>query len=264
MDGLLSLLPGLRRLTLAAYFVCLFVSMGCDLPGKPNPADKPVLESEIVDFDPLFQKNCVGCHGNDGKLGPAPLLNDPLFLTMVPDEELLKVITHGRSGTPMPAFAESAGGTLNEKQVKALASGLKAKWKADVALKLELPPYLAPTKEPAVASTETTERGMKLFARACAECHGTKGQGTPGIGAVHDPVFLGLISDQALRRIIITGRSDLGMPNFAETQGRGGKFQPLTSAEISDLVALLGVWRQEAPLQSSAAPTAPPGEGKQP
>ena len=54
------------------------------------------------------------------------------------------------------------------------------------------------------------------------------------------PAFLALISDQASRRIIITGRPDLGMPNYAETDGRPEDFQPLTSAEIDDLVALLG------------------------
>lgn len=252
-----------ERTPLAALGLLLVASLGCDLPGKPDPANKPVLESQIVDFDPLFERNCIGCHGAEGKLGPAPPLNDPLFLAIVPDEALLKVITQGRPGTPMPAFAESAGGTLNEKQVKSLAAGLKTNWKTSLELKPDTPPYLSPTKEPEVASTETTQRAMKLFARACADCHGTKGQGTPGIGALRDPVFLGLISDQALRRIIITGRADLGMPSFSESQGRGGKHQPLTSAEIEDLVSLLGVWRQEAP-SASPAPTTPAGEEKQP
>ena len=33
------------------------------------------------------------------------------------------------------------------------------------------------------------------------------------------------------------------MPDFAEQDGRRADFQPLTSAEIDDLVALLAVWR---------------------
>ena len=44
----------------------------------------------------LYRRNCAGCHGADGKLGPAPPLNDPIFLAIVADDELLQVITDGR------------------------------------------------------------------------------------------------------------------------------------------------------------------------
>jgi cytochrome c oxidase cbb3-type subunit III len=57
------------------------------------------------------------------------------------------------------------------------------------------------------------------------------------------PAFLALISDQAIRRTIICGRADLGMPNFAEDDGRSSDFQPLTSEEIENLVALIAHWR---------------------
>ncbi len=63
---------------------------------------------------------------------------------------------------------------------------------------------------------------------------------------MNDPDFLALASDQMLRRIIITGRPDLGMPDFAGTDGRSDGFQPLSSTEIDDLVALLGQWRTAA------------------
>ncbi len=64
------------------------------------------------------------------------------------------------------------------------------------------------------------ERGAMVFERACAGCHGPNGtggerNGATG-GAINAPAFLALISDQALRRIIITGRPDLGMPTYAE------------------------------------------------
>jgi cytochrome c oxidase cbb3-type subunit 3/ubiquinol-cytochrome c reductase cytochrome c subunit len=61
---------------------------------------------------------------------------------------------------------------------------------------------------------------------------------------INDRAFLALISDQALRRIIITGRPDLGMPNYAESAGRPKGYKPLTSGEIADVVALLAYWRQ--------------------
>jgi hypothetical protein len=62
-------------------------------------------------------------------------------------------------------------------------------------------------------------------------------------GPINVPAFLALISDQAIRRIIITGRPDLHMPSYAESDGRPADFQPLTSAEIDDLVALIADWR---------------------
>jgi mono/diheme cytochrome c family protein len=88
---------------------------------------------------------------------------------------------------------------------------------------------------------------MEIYQRACAGCHGLNGAGGEGnhsrVGAINAPAFLALISDQALRRIIITGRPDLGMPTYAENRGRPADYRPLNSAEIDDLVALLAEWR---------------------
>ena len=62
------------------------------------------------------------------------------------------------------------------------------------------------------------------------------GQGAEKAGAIHDPDLLSLASDQFLRRLVITGRPDLGMPDFAGASGREPDFQPLSSQEIADLV----------------------------
>lgn len=69
-------------------------------------------------------------------------------------------------------------------------------------------------------------------------------------GAIASPEFLQLISDQALRRIIITGRPDLGMPSHSN-QDRDADFESLSSRDVSDLVALLAEWRRRG--GSSAA-----------
>jgi hypothetical protein len=90
-----------------------------------------------------------------------------------------------------------------------------------------------------------------VFARACAGCHGPQGQGGKNggrqVGAINNPAFLALISDQELRRLAITGRPDLGMPAYDGKEGRPPDFRPLTSAEINDLVALLASWRLGGP-----------------
>jgi len=121
-----------------------------------------------------------------------------------------------------------------------------------VALDTTPPPY-------AVANTKTRNlrptighARWKLSSAPCAECHGTNGAGREQsgseAGAINAPAFLALISDQALRRIIITGRPDLGMPSYAENHGRPKDYRPLSSAEINDLVALLAQLRAEGHL----------------
>jgi mono/diheme cytochrome c family protein len=228
------------------------LAAGCDLPGRPNPADRPVPAEQVTDFGPLYATHCAGCHGADGKLGPAPPLNDPLFLAIVPDEELLRVIAEGRAVTPaqkspMPAFARDRGGPLTTAQVKALAEGVKERWRPTRPEAQSLPPYLAP----AGVNGANKEGGARVFARACAGCHGSHGQGgndgERSVGAISDQAFLALVSDQALRRYVITGRPDLGMPAFDGDTGRPEEFRPLSSAEIDHLVALLASWRRVRP-----------------
>jgi mono/diheme cytochrome c family protein len=210
---------------------------GCNWPGQPK--DKPVPEDQVTDFGKLFARNCAGCHGGEGKLGPAPPLNDALFLAIIPDDELLRVVREGRPGTPMPAFAREKGGPLTAKQVEAVAKGIKPLW-GGTPPKEKPPPYLAPK------GAGDEKRGEKLFALACAACHGEQGKGGEEAGALRDRDFLALISDQALRRVIITGRPDLGMPDYTVTDYRSPDYKPLTSEQVQDIVALLGHWRVSA------------------
>ncbi|HEV7221881.1 MAG TPA: c-type cytochrome [Pirellulales bacterium] len=213
----------------------LLLALGCDLPGRPDPKDRPAPEDQIADFERLFARHCAGCHGAEGRLGPAPPLNDSIFLAIVPDEELVRTIAAGRRGTPMPAFAHRHGGPLSDEQVQALAGGLKLRWKTKGSPH-DAPPYRASGDEAGDA-----DRGRSVFARACAECHGERGTGGDMAGAIDAPEFLQLISDQALRRIIITGRPDLGMPSHSHRDD-DADFEPLSSGDVSDLVALLGEW----------------------
>ncbi len=225
---------------------------GCDLPGRPRPADRYVPPREERTFGVLFQKNCAGCHGADGKLGPAPPLNNKLFLALVPDTELAHVIASGRAGTLMPAFAEAEGGSLAAEQVKVLAEGLKPRWGPVEPAPSGAPPYLLAQTEPGLARSGDRERGVKVFGRACASCHGGRGQGGrhggaadgESVGAINDPDFLALMSDQALRRHIIVGRPDLGMPDYDDRAGRPDRFQPLSAQDVTDVTALLAYWRQ--------------------
>ena len=146
----------------------------------------------------------------------------------------------------MPAFARDRGGPLTGEQVQVLAEGMKKRWGPAASGKAP-PQYLSP----AGTKSGNRDEGARVFARACAGCHGGQGQGGEHggrpVGAINKPAFLALISDKALRRTTITGRPDLGMPAYDGTAGRPADFRPLTSAHIDDLVALLASWRQGGP-----------------
>ena len=229
--------------------VLLALAAGCDLPGQPRRDENATPADQ--DFGKLYCTHCAGCHGAEGKLGPAPPLNDPIFLAIIPDEELETVIMAGRQvspaqKSPMPAYVRERGGPLTTAQVELLAKGIREQWGSTQPATKSLPPYHAPARPGGPKKDE----GARVFGRACAGCHGSQGQGgTDGdkqVGAINQPAFLALISDQALRRYIITGRPDLGMPAFDGTDGRPEDFRPLSSEEIDDLVALLASWRRGA------------------
>jgi cytochrome c oxidase cbb3-type subunit III len=254
-----------RRSLLAVSFLCVpLIAAGCDfnLPGKPNPKNRPVPAEDVLTFATLYNTNCAGCHGPDGKQGPAPPLNDPLFRAIVPLDDLKKVLDLGRPGTSMAPFAHDNGGPLTPAQIQVLIHGVKGlRYRIEPKISTAwqpqeiAPPWgavePAPTSIPPYALGKgggSEQRGAKLFAQACASCHGDNGKGIVRDdqirNKINDQTFLALISDQALRRIIITGRPDLKMPNYSQKNGRSPDFQPLTSAEIDDLVALLSSGRK--------------------
>jgi mono/diheme cytochrome c family protein len=242
-----SIPPGWLGCLLA---ICLFIS-GCsdDFPGKPRAADAFVMPRNITDFKQLYSTRCAGCHGADGTLGPGPPLADPMFVALVGDDELHDVIANGRHGTLMPAWLDHSGGALTQQQVDILASGIKhGELVQNQSPKSDKSQNVYPSAPPLVPSTSEKEHdaaaGKKIFATACAGCHGDNGSGGDS-GDVNNPAFLALVSNQILRRYIITGRSDLGMPNFAETTNRPPDFKPLTADDVGNLVALFSQWRSK-------------------
>ncbi|HEY2840169.1 MAG TPA: cytochrome c [Pirellulales bacterium] len=252
-----------RVQTIAAVGVSLFCVLAIAGCGRPTVADEPVPPLLVKKFDELFAKNCSGCHGAAGNFGPAPPLNDPLFLEIMPEAEFTRTVREGRKGTLMPAFARAAGGTLTDEQVSIISQGIRKEW----AKAVDIPPaatpdYLPPAGANNPPSQSNVEAGEKVFVQTCAGCHGKGGVGGKMAGPLRNAAFLSLISDQALRRIVITGRPDLGMPNFVALGKTLPGGQPLTNEQIADVVALLASWRtpdtQTRTTKTAASQTARP------
>jgi cytochrome c oxidase cbb3-type subunit 3/ubiquinol-cytochrome c reductase cytochrome c subunit len=286
------------------------LAAGCNWPGRPDRADQPVPDNQVVNFESLYRQHCAGCHGADGKVGPAPPLNDPLFRAGMPEMDLEMVIAAGRAGTPMPAFARKKGGPLTEVQIQVLLCELKGirykvvregewesvnitierdvvvpvlaastvgwiasplgqgplpaasamfpgrttfkgitpKWGAPGAYPKNAPPLQDDEDPPPRTKADFKRIRETVFAEACAGCHGDRGQGFEKGGqrkrAINDPAFLALVSDQALRRYVITGRPDLGMPSYAGARDWNPEFSPLDSQKVTELVALLAEWKR--------------------
>src|SRR5262245_5593508 len=94
----------LATLPASVVAMVIFCIAGCDLPGRPNPGDRPVPANEVLNFSALYGQSCAGCHGANGTLGPAPPLNDALFRSIIAESELKDVVAKGRHETLMPAF----------------------------------------------------------------------------------------------------------------------------------------------------------------
>jgi mono/diheme cytochrome c family protein len=226
------------RLLLAFFEILLvLILVGCaGLPGRPGPGPEVVRPDEVLDFNTLYSENCSGCHGTEGKGGAAVSIGDPVYQALVDDAALHRIITNGLPGTLMPAWGQSAGGTLTEQQIDALVHGMRAHWANPGGLGGDVPPPYTPSVPGDAA------HGVDVYQMFCAMCHGPGGRGGPVAGSIVDGSFLGLVTDQELRTMIIVGVPGTAMPNWWSHAPR-----PMSSQEVSDVAAWLVAQRPQFP-----------------
>jgi cytochrome c oxidase cbb3-type subunit 3 len=211
---------------------------GCSTsPGKPAAGSETIAPNDVLDFGTLYAQNCAGCHGAEGRGGAAIALGDPVYLAIVDDAAIRKVVATGVRGTSMAAFAQSAGGMLTDKQIDVIASGIRTSWSRRGILEAANPPSYA------AKSAGDTVRGEAAYKTYCESCHGPGGHGGPKGSAITDDSFLALVSDQGLRTVVITGRPELGAPDW-----RGNApGKPMSDQEVTDVVAWLASRRVQNP-----------------
>ena len=220
----------------------------CGTPhGQPRGNAETLAPSEVSDFSALFSANCAGCHGENGRGGAAIALADPVYLAIADDHTIHNIIANGVRGTAMPAFAENAGGMLTNQQIDVIAQQIRARWSKPGILDGANPP------EYGAKSAGDLQRGQAAYRVYCETCHGTDGRGGPKGSAITNDSFLALISDQGLRTVIITGRPELGAPDW-----RGNvRGKPMSDQEVTDVVAWIASHRVEAPGQPYSAANYP-------
>jgi mono/diheme cytochrome c family protein len=231
-----------RSLLLLLGLVVVALADGCRPPGRPTNADIELKPAEVHDFTALYNLNCAGCHGAEGKGNAALGLANPVYLAIASDETIRHAITSGIRGSLMPAFAKSAGGTLTDEQIEILVHEMRQRWAT--------PKEMLGTSPPPYAGEEPSDaqRGAGAYATFCAGCHGAEGRGTAKGSSIVDDSFLALVSNQNLRTTIIAGRPNLGHPDWRhDAPGR-----EMTPQEVTDVVAWLVAQRKATPGQPYA------------
>ncbi len=132
----------------------------------------------------------------------------------------------------MPPFATASGGMLTSRQIEILAQGTVASWGKPASVQGQTVPSYAS------AAAGDPSQGEKSFATFCARCHASD--------SLTDPAYLSLISDQALRSIVIAGQPEQGMPDWRADQS-GSDARAMTDREVTDIVAWLASKRTTAP-----------------
>ncbi len=262
----------LRRLFLLVSIVPLaigaFVARGDDSPantaaGVTNSFSPP----DRAWFAPgrfVYQRHCAPCHGltgrGDGELVRGWAVRPRDFIraefkyrstphgTLPTNDDLERTIRHGVSGTAMPVFSQ-----LTAREIRSVVEYIKFFSPAWLEANNHAPP-VAPAPVPDWFGTRTGRaraalRGREIFQRACAACHGEKGDGRgPSADSLRDsqdrPVkpadLRGELrsgrSPEDTWRTIATGISGTPMAGFLDT---------LSAEEIWSLTVFIRSLKEE-------------------
>lgn len=205
-----------------------------DLPETFLPKDRVRVvrfgEREFAsDGATIFGAFCAGCHGPDG-LGrrspgmPAfPSPANPDFLALASDEFIRETVRRGRPGRRMPGWGDKEGG-LRPDEIDKVVAHLR-----------QLGGVSAPAAAAATKAAGDAATGTRLFAAACAGCHGPEGLGGEG-PALNNPVLLASATDEFLIETIARGRRGTAMEGYLDPSVAR---RTLSRGEIESIVTFI-------------------------
>jgi cytochrome c oxidase cbb3-type subunit 3 len=138
----------------------------------------------------------------------------------------------------MPAFAQSAGGMLTDKQVDVIVRGIREHWSQPDIFHGATRRRTLPRRPaiPRAARKSTPHIALPATAPGPRRAKGQFDRGR---------IVSCLVSDQELRTIVIAGRPELGAPDWrSDVPGK-----PMSAQDISDVVAWLASQRPKFPGQ---------------
>jgi mono/diheme cytochrome c family protein len=216
-----------------AVFASLFIPLYWLIePNRQNNRVADHYEQDVAQGREQYQNACAACHGADLGGGSAPH-PDPDIDTAWPAPTLHNIVAryeeseivddvfdfmveqmrYGRPGTPMPAFSEDTGGSMNDQQLMAIATYILS----------------VQTGEIGEAEAFAGASGEDVFGANCARCHAEDGSGYVGPQLLNvferygwDPDDEGSLEDAraVVRNTIENGRFVPGqadMPPFGAT-----------------------------------------------
>jgi cbb3-type cytochrome c oxidase subunit III len=240
-----------EALALTVYMLSLWKR---DVPESYLAPDKIEQKYRELHAAPLtggevYRQYCAACHGTgtygrwDKKFARfVPAVRGASLVSNASVEYLRTNIEQGRPGTQMPAWGPHAGGLLPE-EIAAVIDYLRAGAPAA--------PAAAAIPEPGDSA-----RGLTLFLRNCAGCHGMHGRGgmAPEIG---NPVFQESATNEFIIRTIRDGRVGTAMPSFQRAEAPA-----FTDRDLADVLAYLRTLSEQKGQKTAAGSppsSAPPG-----
>lgn len=208
-----------------------------DLPQSYWPQDRLATtrfgESEFSrDPATLYGTYCSACHGPRGEgmrypgMTAFPAIASEDFLRVASNEFIRETIRRGRPGRRMPAWGGE--NVLTETEIDELVHYLR---------QLGGVPAPEPWSWRGLARADA-QSGERLYADACASCHGSDGGGQEG-PALSNAVFLETASDGYIAETIRRGRAGTSMEAFGTPSVRR---PTLSDEEIASIVAHVRSW----------------------
>jgi mono/diheme cytochrome c family protein len=182
--------------------VVLVAALQRPVEGATVPVPSEGGQAEAALGAPIYFLHCSSCHGVQGQGIDAPPLRDSQYVGTKSKQEVFSTIADGRTGTEMPAWLVTNGGSLTDVEISRVIAYLGT-WQGVPPLPTSTPvpeeptetplPPDAPTPEPAQPSLPggpgpaaslagEVDRGQSGFGLFCAVCHSAE-----GVGGVPNP-----------------------------------------------------------------------------